>query len=234
MSQNISLERGKRAGNMLLAQTLVTLILGAIIILTDGTYSSFWECIIAVIIGGAIEFGFSFIIISPLKKDKIETIRKIYVFFGSVLFFSCIFTFLINEDAIEFNTDLVALLEVVLIIIALHNLGKTGKILCNVTAGVSLGSTLFSLSTSGFSLLESLGPIIVAIMHAAYLVYLGLYIESKGVAIEKCSELLEKTEEQINNGKVDYDELIKLKELSDKGVITPEEYDKKKKQILGL
>lgn len=49
---------------------------------------------------------------------------------------------------------------------------------------------------------------------------------------EPVIEVTETIEEKVDLS--EYDELIKLKELLDLGIITPEDYDKKKAEILGL
>lgn len=59
---------------------------------------------------------------------------------------------------------------------------------------------------------------------------------------KKLSQIVENNEKVIENKVADasskhidnYDELIKLKELLDDGIITQEEFDTKKKEILGL
>lgn len=73
---------------------------------------------------------------------------------------------------------------------------------------------------------------------------------SKGTMIKEITCPLEKTDEYINifkrlglksemnnkdiNGSSDFDMLVQLKNLLDMGVLTPEEFDKKKQQILGI
>ena len=238
MDENIALERGKRAGNMFLVRMLVNLTLGLFSFLLENSFSDFDQtALIGLIIGGAIVLAIVlaiyFVLIKPLKTDNLDKIRAIYVLLGClsliVLFFA-----LKSDSSVEIINGVLSAFISALLIVALFKPGHIGKICCYFAASVSVISLLTSIGSEGFAFRDYLD----FILYAVYIVYLGLYIESKGPSAKK--QIIEEdasisqSEERTAKPKSDYDDLIKLKDLMDKGVITPEEYEIKKKQILGL
>lgn len=59
------------------------------------------------------------------------------------------------------------------------------------------------------------------------------YLRSKGIFIPESSPKSSSNQQQINNFKEDnIDKLNKLKDLKDKGVLTEEEFDRKKQEVI--
>ncbi len=231
MAENISLKRGKRAGNMLLAEMLVYL---ALYCLVDSDLSDLGIAgLIVALIGGGIGVLFSLILVMPLRNDNLKGVRGVYIFLGCISLVGLYFS-LKSDSVLDKTIGVLSAAAMALVIIALYKPGDAGKNYCYFAAFLSLISALASIESDEFALHDFIN----SMLHTIYIVFLGLYIESKGKSLEQqpitedASE--SPSEEQIDNPKTDYDELIKLKELMDKGVITPEEYDAKKKQILGL
>ena len=236
MRNSITLERGRRAGNILLAQTLVSAALSVLMVLTVGDSIDLGSALIGASIAALFNIAINFILISPLKKDKLNSIRAIYIIL------CCLSVAFLYFNYVEGASDegVFSLLGVsvnVIVVIALYLLGPVGKVCCFIAAGLSLVSAVLPIINSDFYFPD----IIDALFSVVYYVFLGAYVESKKPGAEEEEEAdaeEEETEvsndEQPNKSGKDYDDLIKLKELMDKGVITPAEYQAKKKQILGL
>lgn len=231
--ENVVLERGKRAGNILLVQTLVNAGLTVMSVLTDGNSSDYGSDLIVAAIASLINIAISFILISPLKHDRLKDIRIIYIILCCISV-AGLYSYFKNDSLMMVFISLLGVFINVLVIIAMYNLGATGKICCYVAAGLSLVSAFLSFTDSEFFFPD----LVDSVFSFVYFIFLGLYIESKGIKVEP-QKIVEETPEKVyvelpNNHRNNYDDLIKLKELMDAGVITPAEYDAKKKQILGL
>ncbi len=233
MLENVVLERGKRAGNILLAQAIVGLVLNVLSLLSEADPSDLGASFFFTLIGGLISMALTFILINPLKQDRLKDIRTIYIILGClsavVLYFS--YT---GDSSSDAAYSLLAVVELVLVIIALYTLGKVGKIFCYCAAFVALFSVFMSFGDTEFAFSD----FVYSVFSVVYYIFLGLYIESKGTNVEQYAATEATPTRIINEQPVyhrnDYNELIQLKELMENGVITPAEYEAKKKQILGL
>ncbi len=232
MAENIALERGKRAGNILLAKVLVGLALSILSIFGEGDPSDYGLYFVIAIIGGGITIAISFILISPLKNDDLPAIKTIYIILGCIevvlLYFSVSY-----DPSLGMVSTFLGVAVCVLVIIALYTPGKAGKICCFFASGLSFVLALLSLEDSDLAFSD----FVSSVFSAVYYVFLGLYIESKGSNSDEhpaTATSMRKPGEQSNYQRNDYEDLIKLRELMENGVITPAEYEAKKKQILGL
>ena len=297
MDENIVIQRGKKAGNVLLIQTCVIVVLYILTIVGDSNSSDIQSDLIVAAILGIIGILFSFILIKPLRRDDLKEIRGIYIFLGVI-------SVLGLYSSVQDNTLLAGIIGVLpyaLVIIALYHLGKDGKICCFFAAGISLISAFLPATNPEFDF----ATFVASVLSCVYYIFLGLYIESKGMQIEEnptsegtdphiyycntcgsvysgynqkerlcpdcATELIETSitvdewhklgdpqkntlkqafangerlessvskntnnDEQSDRSMSKYDELYKLKELMENGVITPAEYEAKKKQILEL
>lgn len=233
MLENNVLERGKRAGNILLAQAIVGLVLDVLSLLSEADLSDLGASFIFTVIGGLISIALTFILINPLKQDRLKDIRTIYIILGCLSAVVLYFSF-IGDSSLDAANSLLTVAELVLVIIALYNLGKVGKIFCYCAAFIALFSVFMSFGETEFAFSD----FVYSVFSVVYYVFLGLYIESKGTKDERYT-VTEATQvrminEQPGYHRSDYDELVQLKELMENGVITPAEYEAKKKQILGL
>ena len=232
MTESIARERGKRAGNILLAQVLVSLALNILSIFGEGDPSDYGSYFVFALIGGGIAIAISFILISPLKNDNLPTIRTIYIILGCIevalLYFS-----VSDDPSYDMISAFLGVAVCVLVIIALYTPGKAGKICCFFASGLSLVLALLSLADSNLAFSD----FVSSIFSAVYYVFLGLYIESKGSYADEhpaTATSMRIPGEQSNIQRNDYEDLVKLRDLMENGVITPAEYEAKKKQILGL
>ncbi len=233
MPENVVLERGKRAGNILLARTIVSFVLNVPSLLSEADPSNLGASFIFTLIGGLILIALTFILINPLKQDRLKDIRTIYIVLGCLSAVGLYFSYT-DGSSPDAAYSLLATAELVLVIISLYTLGKTGKVFCYCAAIVSLFSVFMSFSDTEFAFAD----FVSSVFSVVYYVFLGLYIESKGTNVEPytVTEVTQPriTDEQPVYHRNDYDGLIQLKELMESGVITPAEYEAKKKQILGL
>ena len=126
MDENIVIQRGKKAGNVLLLQTCVIVVLYILTIVGDSNSSDIQSDLIVAAILGIIGILFSFILIKPLRRDDLKEIRGIYIFLGVI-------SVLGLYSSVQDNTLLAGIIGVLpyaLVIIALYHLGKDGKICC--------------------------------------------------------------------------------------------------------
>ena len=84
MDENIVIQRGKKAGNVLLLQTCVIVVLYILTIVGDSNSSDIQSDLIVAAILGIIGILFSFILIKPLRRDDLKEIRGIYIFLGVI------------------------------------------------------------------------------------------------------------------------------------------------------
>ncbi len=234
MPKSVVLERAKRAANVLLIQAIVCAFIGIMENLSAKPESVY--DILSSLVAPLIGFALMFILIDPLKRDKIESVRIIYALIAALYAIGLVIAFLANDSSL-IVLGLIDTALYVVVLIALYHFGNSGKVVCYLAAGLSLMYLAVSFSIGDFivSDLVSFG------FSAVFYVFLGQYIESKGQYVEEV--IIEKptavqqvrtigSQQEAQTDK--YAELERLKELMDKGVITPAEYEEKKKQILGL
>ncbi len=297
MEENIALQRGKKAGNVLLIQTCVGVVLDILTVVGNSNSSDIQSDLIAAAILGIISILLSFILIKPLRRDNLKEIRLIYIIVGVISVLGVYSA--IQTDS--FISGIIDVVKYILVIIALYNLGDLGKICCFFAAGISLISAFLPATNPEFDF----AYIVASVLSCVYYIFLGMYIESKGMQggenstteetnshIYYCNncgsvysgysqkerlcpdcatELIETSitveewrklgepqknilkqafangerlaypvsnnrnnDEESDRSLSKYDELYKLKELMENGVITPAEYEAKKKQILEL
>ncbi len=236
MPENIVRERGKRAGNVLLIGAIISVALSVIRSLIDlfseaGSEDTLYFLLDS--IGGVVVFFVIFmLLVNALKDDRIKSTRTFSIVLCAVSALELYFAFsgrrAVNALLALSNTAVYALA-----LIALYKLGKAGKICCYFASALSVVSLLLSFADEEFMLAD----FVLSAFMVIFYVFLGLYVESKGMPVEEpviISPAAAPPVRAAGPGRGDYDELERLKELMDKGVITPGEYEAKKKQILGL
>lgn len=230
MSQEIVLQRGKRAGNILLIQAIVYVVFAFLeIIREEGFKDAFSE-----LIGSGffliIYFAIVMFLVDGLKRDQIKRIRVFYIILAS-LYVLVLYSYLTDKSMDGTIGVVLSAASFVLVIIALYKFGKSGKICCYAAAGFRVLSLFFSFGSEDFSLADFASGIVTAV----FFVFLGLYVESKAFYDEDAAvEPPQRMPPAPEPTRDSYEELIRLKDLMDRGVITPAEYEAKKKQILGL
>lgn len=235
MPQEIVLQRGRRAGNILLIQAIVFVVLAFFETILEADFKVAFPDLFGSLSVLGIYFGILMIPISGLKDDRIKRIRVFYIVLVSVLssLMSLIIVLGLSIEAIieTIPEGLIGTAIYVLILIGLYKLGKTGKICCYIASGLGVLALFFSSRSEDFSFARFVSEIILVVFH----VFLGLYVESKGVYTEEFiieAPASGPSDEQSGSQSNKYEEIERLKELMNSGVITPAEYEEKKKQIL--
>lgn len=297
MEDTIALQRGKRAGNVLLAQVIVGVVLYTLRVMADSGFSFVGADLISGFVIGFFAIAITGILVIPLKEDNIKAVRIIYIILCALSVFGLYY----SSEGSTFSEGLFSTIPSVLVLIAVFNLGNGGKVCCFIASAITIFSVFLTPADSEFGFEDY----VLCVFSCVYYIFLGLYIESKGMQGEEnstsqetnshiyyCSncgsvysgynqkerlcpdcatELIETSitveewrklgdpqknilkqafangerlessvskntnnDEQSDRSMSKYDELYKLKELMENGVITPAEYEAKKKQILEL
>ncbi len=232
MAESVVLERGKRAGNILLISSIINVVLNVISVIAETDPQDLAGELIASGVIYVIFFAILMILVRALKNDDIKETRHFYIMLLVISVIDLYFS-LKNDSGGEALISILRTTTYILAIIALYKLGKPGKTCSLFASGISVFSLFLSVANGDFLFSD----FIYSAFMIAYYILLGLYVEGKGTYVEEfvIVDQPEKTKEKpVEDHKPDYDELIKLKELMDNGVITPAEYEAKKKQILGL
>jgi hypothetical protein len=297
MDENIVIQRGKKAGNILLVQVIVGVVLYTLRVMADNNFSFVGTDLISGFIIGFFAIGITGILVIPLKENNIKAVRIIYIILCALSVFGLYFS---SEDS-SFTEGIISIIPSVLVLIAVFNLGNGGKVCCFIASAITFLSVFLTPADPEFGF----EGYVLCVLSCVYYIFLGLYIESKGMQIEEnptseetdphiyycnscgsvysgysqierlcpdcATELIETSitveewrklgdpqknnlkqafangerlaypvnnnrniDEQSDRNLSKYDELYKLKELMENGVITPSEYEAKKKQILEL
>ena len=120
----------------------------------------------------------------------------------------------------------------VLVLMALLNRGKTGLLFCIVSVAAALLSSLLMMlgyrAPVGQALVAALPT---GLMAAAQYVPLGLYLAGKDTTVAATAGRAPARAPADNKSSIE--KLSALKRLLDSGAITQEEFDEKKRQVLG-
>ena len=170
MRNSITLERGRRAGNILLAQTLVSAALSVLMVLTDGASTDDGSVLLGALLAALLDIAIHFILISPLKKDKLNSVRVIYIIL------CCLSVAVLSVSYKEGTSDTgvfdwLGVSINIIVVIALYLLGPVGKICCFIAAGLSLVSAVLSINSDFF-----FPRVIDASFSVVYYVFLGAYV----------------------------------------------------------
>ena len=232
MDENRSLVYGRRAGNVLLVKIIVVLILYFLATLLDDPSIASGADLIGMLIVFGIVIVLSFILIGPLKMDRLRGIRTVYILLACFSLLTLFFSF--SPDYSSYSaSEIMKSVIFILAAIGLFALGTTGGVLCFIAAGVAAIRVFVVLSEPGLTFPD----LVASVFDVVFYIFLGLYVKSKGGPEPTPAEAdapPRETYGQPDSGGNGYDELVRLKQLMDSGVITPAEYEAKKKQILGL
>ncbi len=223
MDANEIRKRGNRAGNILIARVLVTTVLSLLSELISKP-----EDVQKILLTVAGKFLITIIIADilamALKKDNLKQAKIFYIVFSALYVVNLYFIRNVYDSILP---GLLTAAVIVLGLISLYKLGTTGKYCCYAASGL----TAVTLVLSVFMTETTFVDYIHLMFDAVFYVLLGFYVEAKGTYVEEYTiEMPQETTPEQNK----YDELTTLKKLMDNGVITPAEYEAKKKQILGL
>lgn len=129
------------------------------------------------------------------------------------------------SSAISIIDNIISIAVGVITVIAIGKLGEQAQKLCYINMGLLLvQEVISSVSASSVSFI---GVLTTVVTMAGYF-FLGMYLSGKGN-----KEAKQKGTVASNSGDT-IEKLSNLKGLLDKGIISQEEFDEKKKQLLGL
>lgn len=228
--KNISAKtKGIIAGGLFFTYVLVCLI-NAIKAYSDITYyyHSFFSAYGASIL---VWLLLAFLAVSLIvDKPKLATVSRILAVVLSA--FSLVLTFVTlgrtaNSFVVILNT-LLSLLASVMLLLAFVRLGKQGQVFCFIALGASVLPNVIRCIAFRGSLLSTVFSPAQLLFYAA-LAVTAFYVADKfpEANVQPQAEPRAETSNKL-------EKLSALKELYDKGIITQEEFDEKKKQLLGL
>lgn len=122
----------------------------------------------------------------------------------------------------------------ILIVVALFSLGKNGQLFCFI----ALGCRFLSIILSGLSFGTSFGillgiNLITFVLLAAELITLSFYVAGKPKQLAAASASAEVQASAAADSRSSIEKLAALKSLLDKGILTKEEFEEKKTELLG-